>query len=157
MDSTDLAIVAELMQKGRLSWAELAARVGLSSPGLIDRIRRLEEKGVIRGYSALIAPEALGLDLTAFLLVAIEKPVQRGGFLKRIRSLSEVQECHQVTGEFDYLLKLRARDTRHLDQLINGELKGMAGIRRVQVTVALSTEKETPVLPLPMLPESESA
>jgi Lrp/AsnC family leucine-responsive transcriptional regulator len=131
--------------------------VGLSSPGLIDRIRRLEEKGVIRGYSALIAPEALGLDLTAFLLVAIEKPAQRAGFLKRIRSLSEVQECHQVTGEFDYLLKLRARDTRHLDLLINGELKGMAGIRRVQVTVALSTEKETPALPLPILSESESA
>lgn len=157
MDSVDLLLVQELMKKGRSSWADLAQKVGLSSPGIMDRIRRLEEKKVIRGYRAVIAPEALGLELTAFVSVSLEKPAARAAFLKRVRSFPEIQECHQVTGDYDYLLKIRASNTRQLDQLLSLGIKSLAGVARTHVSIVMGTEKETSELPLPNLEQSETA
>jgi Lrp/AsnC family leucine-responsive transcriptional regulator len=157
MDSIDYALLGELMRKGRATWSELAHKVGLSSPGVMDRIRRLEEKRVIRGYRAVIAPEALGLELTAFVLVALEKPTQRSAFLKRVRAFDEIQECHQVTGEYDYLLKIRCAHTRSLDKIVSAGLKTVTGVVKTHISIVMGTEKETGELPLPLDEQNESA
>ena len=151
MDEIDLSIISELMPQGRLTWAELAQRVGLSAPGLMDRIRRLEERKVIKGYRTIVDPEAIGLMITAFVAVSLEKPTHRSAFLKRIKQLPEVQECHHVAGEDDYLIKLRCLSTRHLDQTVSVGLRSLAGVVRTRITIVLGTEKETSDLPLPEL------
>lgn len=157
MDEIDLSIIGELMPQGRVTWAELAQRVGLSAPGLMDRVRRLEEKKVIQGYRTVIDPEALGLHLTAFISLSLEKPNHRTAFLKRIKQLPEVQECHHVAGEDDYLIKVRCLNTRHLDQIVSVGLKSLPGVTRTRTTIVMGTEKETSVLPLPELGVDGSA
>ncbi len=157
MDSLDLALVGELMKKGRASWADLAQKVGLSSPGVMDRIRRLEERKIIRGYRAVISPEALGWELTAFVSVTLEKPTHRSAFLKRVKSFPEIQECHHIAGDHDYLLKIRCAHTRHLDQIVSLGLKSLTGVMRTHTTIVMGTEKETSELPIPESEKSETA
>ncbi len=157
MDSTDLTLIGELMKRGRASWAELAQKTGLSSPGIMDRIRRLEEKKIIRGYRAIIDHESLGFEITAFVSVSLEKPTHRAAFLKRIRQFSEIQECHAITGDFDYLLKIRCMSTKHFEQILSLGLKSITGVSKTHSTIVMSTEKETSELPLPESSESESA
>lgn len=156
MDEIDLSIMSALMAQGRITWAELAQTVGLSAPGLMDRVRRLEEKKVIQGYRTIIDPESLGLHVTAFVSLSLERPNQRAGFLKRIKQLPEVQECHLVAGAEDYLIKLRCQNTRHLDQVISMGLKSLPGVTRTRTTIVLGTEKETTILPLPETEEDGS-
>ncbi len=136
------------MAQGRMTWSELAGLLDLSAPATADRVRRLEERKVIKGYAALVEPDAIGCHLTAFIAVTLERPEHRAGFLERIRELPEIQECHHVTGEDDYLLKVRCRHTKDLEMLISEQLKGLPGILRTRTTIALSTLKETPILPM---------
>lgn len=157
MFDLDYKAIGHLMAHGRASWAELAGILGLSAPAAADRVRRLEERGVIRGYAALVDPEAIGLGITAFVAVSLEKPEHRAAFLDMILRFPEVQECHHVAGEDDYLLKLRCRGTQDLERLVSDELKGLPGVQRTRTTIALSTVKETPVLPLYPDDESTSA
>jgi Lrp/AsnC family transcriptional regulator, leucine-responsive regulatory protein len=136
------------MTQGRITWSELAGILELSAPAAAERVRRLEERKIIKGYTALIDPEAAGCELTAFIAVTLERPEHRPAFLQRVQELAEIQECHHVTGEDDYLLKVRCRNTKGLEQLISENLKGLPGILRTRTTIVLSTTKETPVLPL---------
>lgn len=144
------------MSQGRITWSELAGILELSAPATADRVRRLEERGIVRGYAALVDPEAVGCGLTAFIAVTLERPEHRAPFLQRILELAEVQECHHVTGDDDYLLKVRCNSTRHLEQVISNGLKSLPGILRTRTTIVLSTTKETPVLPLPNETASEN-
>jgi len=127
----------------------LAATLELSPPATADRVRRLEERGVVQGYSALVDPEAVGCGLTAFIAVTLERPEHRDAFLKRILELPQIQECHHVAGDDDYLLKVRCRSPRDLEQIISERIKSLQGIVRTRTTIVLSTAKETPALPLP--------
>ena len=108
----------------------------------------MEEREVIRGYAALVNPEAVGITLTAFVAVTLERPKHRAAFLRRVLELDEVQECHHVAGDDDYLLKLRARGPRELDRLITDELKAVPGVARTRTTIVLGTNKDTPKLPI---------
>lgn len=146
----DSKLILHLMMQGRTTWAELANLLDLSAPAIADRVRRLEERQVIKGYAALVDPEAIGCGLTAFVAVTLERPEHRAAFLQQVRSLPEIQECHHVTGDDDYLLKIRCRNARDLEQLLSEDLKGLPGILKTRTTIALSTVKETPVLPLRM-------
>jgi Lrp/AsnC family leucine-responsive transcriptional regulator len=137
------------MERGRASWAELAPILGLSAPAAADRVRRLEERGVIQGYAALIDPEAVGLMLTAFVAVTLERPEHRDAFLAWANAMAAVQECHHVTGDHDYLLKVRCASTRALEALLTDGIKGLTGIAATRTTIVLRTRKETPILPLP--------
>ena len=121
----------------------------MTGPAAAERVKRLEEKGVIRGYSALVDPESVGAILTAFVAVTLDRPEHRKPFLKRVAKLPEIQECHHVTGDDDYLLKVRCRGPRDLDRVISEELKSVTGVGRTRSTIVLSTAKETPLLPLP--------
>ncbi|AIQ57688.1 Lrp/AsnC family transcriptional regulator [Paenibacillus borealis] len=149
MDSLDYKIISAIMNNGRITWSELAGLLGLSSPATADRVRRLEEQGVITGYTALIDAESAGYGLAALIAVSLERPEHRQGFIELVRKLPEVQECHHTAGDDDYILKLRCRGTRDLDRIISEEIKGLPGIVRTRTTIILGTVKETPHVPLP--------
>lgn len=148
LDEIDFKVIEYLMQQGRITWSELASLLNLSAPATADRVRRLEERRVIQGYTALINPDAIGCDLIAFVAVTLGHPTQRTQFLHKVQSLPEIQECHHVTGEDDYWLKVRCRNTKDLERLIGEELKGALGFLKTRTTIVLSTVKETVELPL---------
>ncbi len=149
MDALDYMAVRYLMVQGRATWAELAQQLGLSAPAAAERVHRLEDRGVIRGYAALVDAEAVGCMVTAFVAVTLTLPAHRAAFLARVQTLPEVQECHHVAGDFDYLLKVRCASPRELDRVLSEELKGIPGVERTRTTIALFTLKETPAVPLP--------
>jgi len=147
MNNNDLKIIEQLMRHARTTWAELGALLGLSAPAAADRVRKLEETGVIKGYTALINPEEIGCGLAAIIAVTLERPEVRNDFLRLVMNLAEILECHHIAGEQDYLLKVRCSGTRDLERLISEEIKSLPGIK-TSTTVILSTVKETPVLPV---------
>ncbi|NEQ95349.1 MAG: Lrp/AsnC family transcriptional regulator [Cyanothece sp. SIO2G6] len=148
LNEVDFRAIQYLMTQGRITWSELAGVLELSAPATADRVRRLEERGVISGYAALVDPDAIGCGLTAFVSVTLEKSKHLNTFLKKVQNLPEIQECHHVTGEDDYLLKIRCRDTAELERLVGQELKSITGISKTRTTIVLSTAKESPILPL---------
>jgi Lrp/AsnC family leucine-responsive transcriptional regulator len=117
-DETDTTLLRELQEDARLSLAELGRRVGLSSPAVADRLERLEEAGVITGYSAEVDPRALGYELTMVLRI---RPAPRE--LKKVAELAkrtpEVVECHRITGDDCYLMKAHVRDVEHMEEVID--------------------------------------
>jgi len=149
MDTIDIKVLHALQTTGRESWAALGETLGMTGPAAAERVRRLEERGVIRGYAAVLDPEAVGVALAAFVAVSLERPKDRTKFLALVASLPEIQECHHVAGDHDYLLKIRCRGTLDLERLLTHELKGLTGVARTRTTVVLSTVKETLVVPLP--------
>ena len=148
MDNIDIEGLAMLMVDGRATWADLGQRLGLSAPSAAERVRKLEEQGVIRNFAALVDPAAVGYPLTAYIAVSLHSHKHRGVFLRAIEKMDQVCECHHVAGEDDYLLKVRCRGTQDLDQLLARELKDKLGVARTRTTIVLSTAKETVRVPL---------
>lgn len=148
MDDLDLKALTFLMSQGRAPWAELAGVLGMSAQAAADRVRKLEEAGVIKGYAAQVEPCAVGLNLTAFVAVDLEHPRHRTDFLNTVTSLPEVQECHHVAGDYDYLLKIRCLNTSDLDSILSNKIKGVVGVSKTRTTIVLSTPKENPRVPL---------
>jgi len=148
MDGLDLKALAHLSRDGRASWSDLAAVLGLSAPSTAERVKRLEERGVIAGYTAVVNAQAVGCGLTAFVNVVLAQESARSGFIALVDESAAVQECHHVTGDFDYLLKVRCGSTSELEKLI-AELKNAGGAVRTQTLIALSTAKESCAVPLP--------
>jgi Lrp/AsnC family transcriptional regulator, leucine-responsive regulatory protein len=144
----DSKVLRLLMQQGRVSWTDLAQHLGLSAPSAAERVHRLEQRGVIRGYAALIDAEAAGYPLLAFVAVVLDRPERRVAFLRRVASLPEIAECHHVAGEDDYLLKVRCRGTRDLDRFLLESLKSTPGVVRTRTTIVLSTAKESVAVPI---------
>src|SRR6516162_114300 len=98
MDTTDVKALQALQAAGRESWAALGETLGMTGPAAAERVRRLEERGVIRGYAAVVDPGSVGAGLGAFVSVTLERPRDRAKFLALVASLPEVQECHHVAG-----------------------------------------------------------
>ncbi|WP_241654776.1 Lrp/AsnC family transcriptional regulator [Sporolactobacillus shoreae] len=147
LDSYDEKILRMLMANARATWSDLASSIGLSSPAAADRVRRLEEKGIIKGYGVAVDPELVGYFCTAFVAVTLERAELRSDFLHLIDCLKEVQECHHIAGDYDYLLKVRCINTKDLDRVISSGLKSLPGIR-TRTTIVLNTLKESTRLPL---------
>ncbi len=148
VDKVDFEVLAALQREGRIAMAELAKRVGLSAPAVAERVRKLEEQGVILGYHTRLAPSTLGLGLLAFIGVTIEHPRYNQPFLETVARRPEILECHHVAGEDSYLLKVVCRDTSHLEDLITNEIKAGVGVGRTRTAIVLSTVKESVALPL---------
>jgi Lrp/AsnC family transcriptional regulator, leucine-responsive regulatory protein len=148
IDALDSKVLTFLMHSGRATWAELGAFLGLSPPSAADRVRKLEERGVIRGYAALVDPAAAGHPLTAYVSVSLATHRNRAAFLRAIEEMEQVAECHHVAGEDDYLLKVRCRGTQDLDHLLAHELKDKLGVARTRTTIVLSTAKESVRVPI---------
>ena len=152
LDRVDLELLELLQANGRISQHDLAKSVGLSAPAVSERLRKLEDRGVIRGYAALLDPRVLGCDITAFISVGISGSRNFTDFLDRVSGLPEVQECHSVTGQGSHLLKIRVANTEALEQLL-ADLQARPGVQSTTTSIVLSTLKETPQLPLPSLPD----
>ena len=119
LDATNLKLLAELQSDARLSLAELGRRVGLSSPAVADRLRRLETEGVIRGYRAEVDPRALGYTLGVVIRIR-PAPRQLAAVADLARETPEVVECHRVTGDDCYVMTAHVRDVVHLEEVIDG-------------------------------------
>jgi Lrp/AsnC family transcriptional regulator, leucine-responsive regulatory protein len=142
MDATDHRLVQLLQADGRATQLQLAKEVGLSQPATAERIRKLEDAGIITGYTAKVDATKLGRDVTAFVGVGIEHPKYFDNFTKRVLAMPEVLECHRVAGQDSYLLKVRTRNTRTLDKLLVETLRTITGVTRTFTTIVLSSSKE---------------
>ncbi len=136
LDDRDRAIVAALQDDARATYAEIAARVGLSASAVHDRVRKLEQQGVIRRYSAIVDPEALGLFVTALIAASPLDPRQPDDLPERVAEFPEVEDCYSVAGEANYMLKVRTATTAGLEDLIR-RLREKANVA-TRTTVVLS-------------------
>jgi Lrp/AsnC family leucine-responsive transcriptional regulator len=142
IDEQDRSILERLAIDARVSWAELALELGLSAPAVAERVKRLKQRGLIRGFHAVLDPAALGLGLTAFVAVTLTHPRDRAAFLKVVQKQGEVKEAHHLAGEDDYLLKVYCRDTGHLEHFLTNILKAVPGVQRTRTSIVLGTAKE---------------
>lgn len=136
----DAEIVALLERDGRLSYAELGERIGLSKSPTWTRVRALEASGVITGYRAVVDPAAIGLDIHAFVQVTIRSTMSRE-FEQAIVRHASVLECYTTAGQADYLLHVLVPSVAALDTLLRNELSRMPGVEHVSTTVGMKTIK----------------
>ena len=156
IDHVDRHILTVLQENCKLSLAKIGERVGLSAPSVIERIKKLEESGVIRGYTAILNARKLGKDITAFIGVSINHPKLITKFEIAVDGFEEIQECHHVTGEYTLLLKVKADSTSDLEELIR-QIRSLEGVERTETTVVLSTHTEGLWLGLQSDKQSDSA
>lgn len=148
IDGIDASIVKLLQGDGRISNAEIARRVGLAPSAVHERVRKLEERGVISGYAAQIDPKAADLGLLAFIFVRSDESVGEDETARILAELPEVQEVHHVAGEDCFLVKVRTRNTDALGALLRDRVKCIPAVRATRTTIVLETIKETATLPL---------
>jgi Lrp/AsnC family leucine-responsive transcriptional regulator len=141
LDAVDRHILSVLQEDCKLPLAKIGERVGLSAPSVAERIKKLEESGIIRGYTAILDSRKLGKDITAFIGVFIEHPKLISKFERDIDRLEDVQECHHVTGQHTLLLKAKVDNTSALEELIR-KLRSIEGVSRTETSVVLSTYTE---------------
>jgi Lrp/AsnC family leucine-responsive transcriptional regulator len=154
LDAIDRAILVILQLDGRISNTDLAQQVGLAPPTVLRRVKLLEERGVIRGYTALVDPLALDLAVTAFILVETVAGCDLDQTIADLCGLSGVQEVQRLIGEWCILLKVRTKSPQTLADLLYRTLRQHPGIRRTQTILATSAALETTMLPLPAMEPS---
>jgi Lrp/AsnC family leucine-responsive transcriptional regulator len=148
MDEKDRLILELLQQDGRMTNVDLARAVDLTPSATLERVRKLEERGAIKGYMAVVDPKVLDLDLLAFIFVRVD---DRGiseveGTAGKLAALPSVQEVHHLAGEDCFLVKVRARDTDDLYRILKQEFGQFETMRSTRTTIVLKTEKESPRL-----------
>ena len=150
-DELDRLIIQELQEDARISNAELARRVQLSPPATLARIRRLEESGLIQDYTTVIDRKLAGYDLLCFVSVSLQvhDTEQLYAFRSVIREIHRVLECHHVTGDYDYLLKVVACNTADLEDFLVNQLTPAPGVARIHTSVVLREIKPPSPLALP--------
>jgi Lrp/AsnC family transcriptional regulator, leucine-responsive regulatory protein len=141
LDAIDLQILSILQEHGRIAHVKLGEQVGLSAPSVIERVKKLEDSGLITGYHAAVDAKRLGKDVTAFIGVSIGHPRTVGLFEQAVELLDDVLECHHVTGEHTVLLKVKTRNTSTLEELIRA-IRLIEGVARTETMVVLSTHTE---------------
>ena len=148
MDEIDRNITVALQLDGSAGLAELAKVAGLSVSATAERVKRLEERRVIRGWRADLDPVAAGCPLLVHILVTVAPGRDETAFRKAMRRQDAVLECHAITGDWTYLLKVRLADLPALDAFLNDELRAQSGVQRVETLLAIATVKETSILPV---------
>jgi Lrp/AsnC family leucine-responsive transcriptional regulator len=154
IDEIDRQILKILQVNARISNAEIARQVGMAPSAILERIRRLETRGVILGYETRLNPEALGLGLLAFVSVASTDTPGETTTAEVLCGVPEVEEAHHIAGEDCFLLKVRVRDTRALSRLLRERISAFGTVRSTKTTVVLETIRESHTLPLD-LPDAE--
>lgn len=148
IDETDSTILNLLQENARISQADVARAVGLAPSAVLERIRKLESRGVIKGYAALVDPHALDQSMLAFVAVRSEEAPGDDSVSRALAKCPEVLELHHVAGDDCYLLKVRARDAEHVGHLLRHRFGRIPGVRSTRTTIVLETVKETPRLPV---------
>jgi Lrp/AsnC family transcriptional regulator, leucine-responsive regulatory protein len=148
IDEIDLRIVALLQQNARETQADIARAVGLAPSAVLERIRKLEARGVVRGYTADIDPRVLDLGMLAFVAVRSDEVGADDQVGQALAAIPEVLEVHHVAGDDCFLVKVRAREAEHLGQLLRTRIGRVPGVRSTRTTIVLGTVKETSRLPV---------
>jgi Lrp/AsnC family leucine-responsive transcriptional regulator len=148
IDPTDRAILQILQTNARTSNAEIARRLGMAPSAVLERIRKLEGRGIVAGYAAQLKPGALGFGLAAFIFVRAEEPVGAGLVGEQLAAIPEVLEVHHIAGEDCYLVKIRVADTEAIGRLLRDAIGAIPHVRSTRTTIVLSTVKETATLSL---------
>ena len=145
LSEIDKKILMLLQENGRLSNVELSRQINLSPPATHGRVKRLEDQGVIKGYAAILDHAMIGYDMLCFVSVRMEaqQSERDGDFRTTVMNMPEVLECHQITGEYDYLLKVAVADQRALEQFVVDCLTPTAGVGRLYTSLVLSEVKDT--------------
>jgi len=150
LDRTDLKILKKLQDNGRITNVELAEYAGISAPPCLRRVRSLENANIIRGYSADINPGSLGFGITVFTQVRMEsnKDVDIKRFEEKVATFDMVRECHLISGDFDFLLKVVARDWDSYQHFLTNELATTENVASVKTSPIVKTFKALPGVPI---------
>jgi Lrp/AsnC family leucine-responsive transcriptional regulator len=148
IDDIDYQILTILQQNARTSNAEVARQIEMAPSAVLERIRRLEAKGVIQGYEARINPEALGLNLLSFVFVRSSDMSADTRTASALAAIPEVQEVHHIAGEDCFVLKVRSRDAKSLGRLLRERVGAISTVHSTRTTVVLETMRESGQLPL---------
>jgi Lrp/AsnC family leucine-responsive transcriptional regulator len=149
MDGIDLQILKILQSDARTSNAELARQVGLAPSAVLERVRKLEERGIVRGYEARINPTDVDLGLLAFVYVRTDERLGSPIAERGLAEIPEIQEVHHIAGEDCFLVKLRVANTEALQTLLRERIGAIPTVRSTRTTIVLASVKETATLPVP--------
>jgi Lrp/AsnC family leucine-responsive transcriptional regulator len=142
IDEIDAKILDILQRNGRTRRNDLAEAVGLSLPSISDRMRKLEDHGIITGYHATVDPKKLGRDITAFIFVTVDSSKHYPQLIDHAAGVDEILECHAITGEGSHLLKIRTTHTASLEKLLS-KIQAWTGVVSTRTNLVLSTSKES--------------
>ena len=157
IDGTDLQMLSLLQANARVSNAEIARQVGLAPSATLERVRKLEARGLVRGYHARLAARPLGYPLLAYVFVRSDERIGDGTTGAQLAAIPEVQEVHHIAGEDCYLVKVRAADPEHLGRLLRESFGAVPSVRSTRTTIVLETIKEEIDVPLPTAGEEDTA
>lgn len=141
MDAIDAKIIECLKTNARENASVIGSKVNMSVSAIIERIKKLEAAGIIKQYTLVLDKEKLGLDMTAFISVSMEHPKYNDCLIEYVKSQPQVIECHYITGDSDFLLKICTNGSKGLEKLVN-EIKCVGGVSTTKTLVVLSTDKE---------------
>jgi Lrp/AsnC family transcriptional regulator, leucine-responsive regulatory protein len=149
INPVDLKILDSLQQDARIANVELARQVKMAPSAVLERVRKLEERGLIQGYEARLNAKTLGLGLVAFVFVRTDERAGSDATSKALAAIPEIQEIHDVAGEDCFLVKVRALDTEALGRVLRDRIGAIPTIRSTRTTIVLQTLKEIATIPLP--------
>ena len=143
LDETDKKILNILQEDARITNVQLASKIGISPPAMLERVKRLEKSGIIKKYVALIEPQKVGKDTIAFVAVSLShhQVSSIDVFIKAINKFDEVLECHHVTGENDFLLKIAVNNIQEYEKFILEKFTRIKGVNKINTSFILSTFK----------------
>ena len=149
LSANDARILDVLQRDGRRPYADLGADVGMSGPSAHERVKKLESRGVIQGYAAIVDPRAIGYDILAFSWITQAPGTTSNDLTDMFAAIPEIEECHHITGEADYLLKVRARDTRDLERVLRA-VRETPNVFQTETDVVFSSGFERRPLHVPV-------
>ncbi|MDR9467324.1 leucine-responsive transcriptional regulator Lrp [Marinospirillum sp.] len=155
LDKIDLKILQALQDNARISYVDLANKVGLSTTPCLERVKRLERKGVIKSYKAILNPKYLRANLLVFVEISLEtqSPAVFDEFRRAVAKLPQIQECHLVSGQFDYILKCRIPEMSAYRQLLGDVVLTLPGVKESKSYVVMEEVKEDTAIYVPELQE----
>ncbi len=153
LDPTDKKILKILQEDAKITNAQLSKEIGLSPAPTLERVKKLETSGIIKSYHAKLDNDKIGLGVTTYITVHLDSHKKNDlfGFVESIKSIDEIIECHHVTGNGDFLLKVVAKDISSYQKFILEKLSSLDGVANTQTMVVLATYKESHSIPLPQV------
>lgn len=149
LDKTDLQILKILQDNSKITNLDLSKNIGLSPAPTLERVKKLEQSGIVQSYHALVDPQSIGLNVKTFVLVSLawQKENALNNFMEKIKAIKEITECYIITGEADFLIKIICKDIPTYEQLLFKTLSQIEEIERLKTLMTLSTVKDTKILP----------
>lgn len=149
LDRTDLKILQILQENSKITNLDLSKKIGLSPAPTLERVKKLEQSGIIESYHAQVNPQTIGLNVKTFVLVSLawQKENALNNFLEKVNGVEEITECYIITGEADFLMKIVTKDIPSYEKLLFKTLSQIEEIERLKTLMTLSTVKQSKILP----------